>query len=187
MAEFFDELNDIHIKFIHQQKIFFTASAANEGTVNLSPKGMDTFAVIDNNTVAYLDLTGSGNETAAHLHQNPRFTIMMCSFDKHPLIFRMYGKGKVINQYHPDWKTWESKFPSIPGTRQIIVLDINNVQTSCGYAVPTAENFQQRDTLARWAKKKGENGIEEYWKEKNTESLDGLPTFIFEDSGNKTS
>jgi len=187
VAEFFDELNNKHIQFIHQQKIFFTASAASEGSINLSPKGMDTFAVIDNNTVAYLDLTGSGNETAAHLHQNPRLTIMMCSFAKQPLIFRMYGKGSLINQYHQDWKIWEARFPSIPGTRQIIVLNINKVQTSCGYAVPTAENFQERDTLRKWATKKGEEGIEQYWKDKNTESLDGYPTFILDNPDNKTS
>ncbi len=178
MAEFFDQLNDKHIQFIQQQLVFFTASAASNGHVNVSPKGMDTFSVIDNNTVAYLDLTGSGNETAAHLHQNPRLTIMMCSFATQPLIFRMFGQGKVINQYHQDWDTWLARFPAHAGTRQIMVLHIDKVQTSCGYAVPTAENFRQRDTLKKWAEKKGEKGIKEYWKEKNMESLDGFPTFI---------
>jgi len=178
MAEFFAELNEKHISFINDQKIYFVATAADEGNVNLSPKGMDTFTVIDNNTVAYLDLTGSGNETAAHLHQNSRMTIMMCSFDKHPLIFRMYGEGSVINQQQNNWQNWKNHFKDYPGTRQIITLKISRVQTSCGYAVPTAENFTERDTLKKWAEQKGDDGIRQYWKEKNITSLDGLPTHI---------
>ncbi len=181
MAEFFTQLNDKHIQFIKNQHIYFVATAANEGSVNLSPKGMDTFAVIDNNTVAYLDLTGSGNETAAHLHQNPRMTIMMCSFDKQPLIFRLYGEGKTINQYASDWPQWKKHFTYQPGTRQIIALKINKVQTSCGYAVPTAEHFTERSTLKKWAEKKGDDGIKQYWKNKNVTSMDGLPTRIFEE------
>ena len=180
MAEFFTALNEKHIKFIKKQKVYFVATAANEGSVNLSPKGMDTFSVIDNNTVAYLDLTGSGNETAAHLHENPRMTIMMCSFDKQPLIFRMYGQGNVINQRHNEWHTWNKHFTDYPGIRQIITLKINKVQTSCGYGVPTAENFTERNTLSKWAEKKGDEGIREYWEEKNTTSIDDLPTRIFE-------
>jgi len=178
MAEFFAELTDKHIKFIAKQKVFFTATAADEGLINLSPKGMDTFSVVNNNTVAYLDLTGSGNETAAHLHQNPRMTIMMCSFDKQPLIFRMYGKGSVINQYNESWQDWKKKFKEFPGTRQIITLQIEKVQTSCGYAVPTADNMKERDTLLKWAENKGEDGIQQYWQDKNLVSIDGLPTKI---------
>jgi len=181
MAEFFNELNEKHIQFIKKQLIFFTASAASDGLVNLSPKGMDTFAVVDNHTVAYLDLTGSGNQTAAHLHQNPRLTIMMCSFDKQPLIFRMYGKGKVINQYHSDWDRWLKRFPAHPGVRQIITLNIQKVQTACGYAVPMAENMTQRDTLKKWAEKKGIDGVKNYWKEKNTMSIEGKPTYILKE------
>jgi len=180
MAEFFSELNEKHIQFIKKQSVFFVATAAEQGSVNLSPKGMDTFAVIDNNTVAYLDLTGSGNETAAHLHQAPRMTIMMCSFDKQPLIFRMYGEGKVVNQYSMEWSKWKTHFQDYPGTRQIITLAISKVQTSCGYAVPTAENFNKRDTLEKWAQKKGEDGIQQYWKDNNQLSMDGFPTHIFE-------
>ena len=181
MADFFTALNEKHITFINNQKIYFVATAADEGTVNLSPKGMDTFTVIDNNTVAYLDLTGSGNETAAHLHQNPRMTIMMCSFDKQPLIFRMYGEGSVINQYHDEWQNWKTHFKDYPGTRQIIILKINKIQTSCGYAVPTAENLSERNTLVKWAEKKGDDGVRQYWKDKNKTSMDGLPTRILED------
>jgi len=184
VADFFETLNDKHIKFIQAQHIFFTASAANESLINLSPKGMDSFAVINDKTVAYLDMTGSGNETAAHIHKDGRLTIMMCSFAKQPLIFRMYGQGEVINQYHNDWETWQSHFPDYPGTRQIIVLHIQKIQTSCGYAVPTAENFQHRDTLIKWSENKGEDGIKQYWQDKNRESLDGYPTQIFEDSKN---
>lgn len=180
MADFFTELNEKHTQFIRNQKIYFVATAANEGSVNLSPKGMDTFAIIDKNTVAYLDLTGSGNETAAHLHQNPRMTIMMCSFDKQPLIFRMYGEGSVINQYSSEWPEWKKHFDDYPGTRQIITLKINKVQTSCGYAVPTAENFTERNTLVKWAENKGDDGIKQYWEDKNQVSIDGLPTEILE-------
>ena len=180
MADFFTELNEKHIQFIQKQKIYFVATAADKGNVNLSPKGMDTFVVIDNNTVAYLDLTGSGNETAAHLHQNPRMTIMMCSFDKQPLIFRMYGKGNVINQYSDEWTEWKTHFDDYPGTRQIIMLKINKIQTSCGYAVPTTEHFTERNTLVKWAEKKGDDGIKQYWEDKNLISMDGLDTHLID-------
>ncbi|MDH3326464.1 MAG: pyridoxamine 5'-phosphate oxidase family protein, partial [Gammaproteobacteria bacterium] len=98
--------------------------------------------------------------------------------DKQPLIFRMYGKGSVINQYHDDWPNWQKNFKKYPGTRQIITLKINKVQTSCGYAIPLAENMTDRDTLLKWAEKKGDEGIQQYWEEKNMSSLDGLPTHI---------
>jgi len=180
MADFFTQLNQKHKAFILKQKIFFTATAPEEGKINLSPKGMDTFQVIDDTTVAYLDLTGSGNETAAHLLQNGRMTIMMCSFDKQPLIFRLYGTGSVINQYHANWNDWINKFTPLSGTRQIIVMNIESIQTSCGYAVPIAENMSERDTLIKWADNKGEQGIKDYWAEKNQTSLDGLDTKLLE-------
>ncbi len=181
MAKFYSELNESLRKFIEEQKIFFTATAPIEGRINLSPKGMDTFRCIDTRTVAYLNLTGSGNETAAHLNENGRMTIMFCSFSEQPLILRLYGHGKVISPRHQEWDNFYELFDSLPGARQIIVLDINSVQTSCGYAVPLYELKSERKTLVQWANKKGENGIIEYWRNKNEKSIDGLPTKIFED------
>ena len=176
MAKFFDKIDDRISKFIAEQKIFFTASAANEGRVNLSPKGIDTFRVLDAKTVCYLDLTGSGNETAAHLAENGRLTIMMCSFEGAPLILRLYGKGEVIGQQSEKWEEFAKNFDNFPGTRQIIVLHVESLQTSCGFAIPIYEYKENRTMLIDWAEKKGEEGVREYWREKNQTSIDGLPT-----------
>lgn len=176
MAKFYPQLTRELQTFIQEQKIFFTATAPIAGRINLSPKGIDTFRCIDLATVAYLDLTGSGNETAAHLLDNGRMTIMFCSFDQQPLILRLYGLGKVILPRDEQWQTLHSLFPSLPGERQIIRLDIESVQTSCGYAVPLYEFKQERQTLIDWAKRKGMEGIKKYWQEKNQQSIDGLPT-----------
>lgn len=181
MAKFYSELTPELQTFIQQQKIFFTATAPIEGRINLSPKGIDTFRCIDSKTVAYLDLTGSGNETAAHLHQNKRITIMFCSFSEQPLILRLYGKGKVIHPRDKQWQQIDSLLPSIPGQRQIIIIDINSIQTSCGFGVPIYEFQQERQTLINWANKKGKQGIQEYWQAKNQKSIDNLPTKIFPD------
>ncbi|MBW4575446.1 MAG: pyridoxamine 5'-phosphate oxidase family protein [Aphanothece sp. CMT-3BRIN-NPC111] len=180
MAKFYPELNESLQYFIAEQKIFFTGTAPNVGRINISPKGMDTFRCVDNKTVAYLDLTGSGNETAAHLNENGRMTIMFCSFSEKPLILRLYGQGRVISHKNPEWKSFYSKFEPLPGERQIIVLDIDSAQTSCGYGVPLYELKEERQTLREWASKKGEDGIVEYWRNKNQKSIDGLPTKIFE-------
>jgi hypothetical protein len=180
MAKFFEQLNNTHIEFIQQQKLFFTATAPKSGRINLSPKGMDTFRIINSGTVAYLDLTGSGNETAAHIADSGRMTIMFCSFADNPLILRLYGKGEVITPNHPQWQTQLQEFQSMPGMRQIIVLHIDSVQTSCGYAVPLFSYEGERKTLARWAEKKGEDGIRQYWEERNQTSIDGLPTHLFD-------
>lgn len=176
MAQFYTELNPDLQSFIQEQKIFFTATAPTEGRINLSPKGMDTFRCFDNKTVGYLDLTGSGNETAAHLQENGRMTIMFCSFSSQPLILRLYGKGRVILPKNQEWQLLSPLFSSLPGERQIIVLNIDSIQTSCGYAVPIYEFKEERNTLITWAKNKGEQGIKEYWQAKNTTSIDGLPT-----------
>ncbi len=183
MAKFYSELNESLRQFIEEQKIFFTATAPSAGRINLSPKGMDTFRCIDNQTVAYLDLTGSGNESASHLHENGRMTIMFCSFSDKPLILRLYGKGRVIMPRHlVEWESFYSLFEPIPGQRQIIVLDIDSAQTSCGYGVPLYELKQERPTLKEWAMKKGDEGILEYWRTKNQKSIDGLPTKLFEEA-----
>jgi len=180
MAEFYSELNESLRKFIEEQKIFFTATApCSEGRINLSPKGMDTFRCIDNRTVAYLDLTGSGNETAAHLNENGRMTIMFCSFSEKPLILRLYGHGEVVSPRDQEWDNLSNLFDYLPGERQIMVMEINSVQTSCGFGVPLYELKSERKTLVQWADKKGKDGITEYWRKKNQKSIDGLPTKIF--------
>ena len=178
MAKFYDELNNELRNFISEQKIFFTATAPNNGRVNLSPKGMDTFRCFDNKTVGYLDLTGSGNETAAHISENGRMTIMFCSFSEKPLILRLYGKGEIIHLNSEKWKNYFPNFSSFVGERQIIVLNIESLQTSCGFGVPVYELKEEREKLLEWAEKKGESGIKNYWKEKNQFSIDGLPTGI---------
>lgn len=179
MAKFYPQLTSQLQDFIQKQKIFFTATAPHSGRINLSPKGIDTFRCIDLSTVAYLDLTGSGNETAAHLFENGRMTIMFCSFDENPLILRLYGGGEVINRESGRFNELHSLFPDIPGERQIIVLNIESVQTSCGFGVPVYEFKEERDTLTNWATKKGQSGIEEYQQKNNLESIDGLPTKLF--------
>ena len=181
MANFFNELNNSHIEFIQQQKMFFTATAPQSGRINLSPKGMDTFRIINANQVAYLDLTGSGNETAAHIADNGRLTIMFCSFDANPMILRLYGHGKVISPKHAQWEEYLNVFQPIIGMRQIILLNIDSLQTSCGFAVPLYSYEGERDTLLRWAKKKGDEGIQQYWQDRNQTSIDGLPTQLLVD------
>ncbi|MBS1792832.1 MAG: pyridoxamine 5'-phosphate oxidase family protein [Acidobacteria bacterium] len=178
MAKFLERIDDKIRRFIGEQKMFFTASAplAAAGRVNLSPKGIDTFRVLDDRTVCYLDLTGSGNETAAHLAENGRLTVMFCSFAGAPLILRLYGRGAVVHRNSPKWPELAALFDDFPGIRQIIVLHVESLQTSCGYAVPVYEFKEDRDQLIEWAAKKGADGIEEYRREKNRTSIDGLPT-----------
>lgn len=181
MAKFYDQLNDTQMVFIRQQKLFFTATAPQDGRINLSPKGMDTLRIINSSQVSYLDLTGSGNETAAHIADDGRMTIMFCSFDDNPLILRLYGRGEVITPNNAQWQPHIKLFEPLPGMRQIIVMHINSVQTSCGYAVPLYSYQGERDTLARWAEKKGEQGIRQYWTERNQTSIDGLPTHLLDE------
>lgn len=179
MAKFYSELNSELQQFIAEQKVFFTATAPTTGRINLSPKGMDTFRCIDSRTVSYLDVTGSGNETAAHLIENGRITLMFCSFTEQPLILRLYGQGKVIHPRDAAWEEFSTFFDDFPGERQIMVINLESAQTSCGYGVPVYEFQEERPTLKKWAKNKGEDGILNYWKEKNQTSIDGLPTHIF--------
>ncbi len=181
MSERFERLNDKHIEFIKSQHLYFVGTAATEGRINVSPKGLDSFRIINNNTVAWLNLTGSGNETAAHILENPRMTVMFCSFNKQPLILRLYGKSTVHHTRDDRWSELYSLFPDSPGARQIFELKIDLVQTSCGYAVPLYELKNERPTLTKWVEKKGSKEVQNYWKEKNMVSLDGKQTAIFED------
>lgn len=182
MARFYPALEARHRDFIAAQKLFFTATGTGDSRLNLSPKGMDSLRVLSDRRVAYLDLTGSGNETAAHLKHDGRMTMMWCSFDADPLILRLYGKGRIVRRQDAAWAELHHHFAALPGERQIIVLDIDAVQTSCGYAVPMYTYIGERDTLARWAEKKGAVGLLDYWREKNQVSIDGLPTDLLEDT-----
>ena len=179
MAKHHNEIDAKLAKFIKSQPIFFVATAAAEGRVNLSPKGLDgTFAIISPNRVAFLNLTGSGNETAAHLLKNDRITIMFCSFDKVPMILRLYGNARAIHSNDDEWGDYIGLFNDISGKRQIVIIDVFDIITSCGYAVPQMELVEQRDILVDWADKKGEEGIKNYWKEKNQKSFDGFETNV---------
>jgi hypothetical protein len=169
--------------FIAAQSVFFVATAprADDGHINVSPKGLDTFAVLDDASVAYLDLTGSGNETAAHVLENGRITVMFCAFSGAPRILRLYGSGRIILPEHDDWARLRLRFGVVPGERQIVVVDVQRIQVSCGFGVPLMEEVGPRDTLVRWAEKKGAAGLEAYRAEKNAVSMDGLRTPFAED------
>jgi hypothetical protein len=163
--------------FIEQQHVFFVATAplAADGHVNLSPKGLDTFRLLSPTQAAYLDLTGSGNETAAHVAENERITIMFCSFAGGPMILRLYGRGRVVLPGTPEWAELAPRFPEFASARQIVVADVDRVQTSCGFGVPTMELVGERDMLQQWAAKKGPEGLAAYRRQKNATSIDGLP------------
>lgn len=180
MANFTEELDADLRAWLEEQAIFFVATACADGRINLSPKGTDSLRCIDGRTVAYLDLTGSGNETAAHLMADGRITLMACSFGPKPRILRLYGRGRTVRPSHEDWEEHHALFPEQEARRQIIRLDIDSVQTSCGFGVPVAvEGLQPRDMFSAWAEKKGgQSVIREYQLEKNRESIDGLPTGI---------
>lgn len=180
MGKQYDSLSPSLKTFIEDQKIFFVATAAPDGRVNVSPKGMNSLRVLSPNKVLWLNVTGSGNETAAHLLEHPRMTLMWCAFEGRPNILRLYGNAKT---YHPRDEGWEellALFPALPGTRNIFELEVDLVQTSCGMAVPYFDYVGERDDLKTWATNKGSEGIQSYWQEKNQTSLDGKPTAIFE-------
>lgn len=167
--------------FISDQKIFFVGTAAIEGRVNVSPKGTDSFRVIDQNKIVWLNLTGSGNETAAHLLKNSRMTIMFCAFEGKPKILRLYGKAKIYHKRDRTFQKYSNLFPENVGARQIIEMEVDLVQTSCGFAVPLMFFKEERTTLNSWAEKQGEDNIKEYWKNKNTISIDGFETKILDE------
>lgn len=181
MAKFNDRILDQHREFIAKQKMFFVASAplGSSGHVNLSPKGNDSFRVLSDHQVAYMDMIGSGNETSAHLLENGRVTFMFCAFEGPPNILRLYGHGRTILPGHPDWENLAQHFQLQLSTRQIIIADIDKVQTSCGFSVPLYEYFGERDHAEKWALKKGLEGLETYKAEKNRISIDGLPAALF--------
>lgn len=163
-------------QFIENQKLFFVATATADSRINLSPKGMDSLRVINGNRVIWLNVTGSGNETAAHVQENPRMTLMFTAFEDNPMILRLYGTAKAIHNEDAEWKLLFPLLPKIPGARQIFDLNVDLVQTSCGMAVPLYDYVGEREQLNTWAAKKGKEGLREYWEEKNSISLDGKPT-----------
>ncbi len=165
-------------EFIAKQKIFFVGTATDSSRVNISPKGMDSLRVLDANRVIWLNVTGSGNETAAHLQSHPRMTLMFAAFEGAPMILRLYGKARAIHCMDEDWPELYAHFSPNTGARQIFDLQVDLVQTSCGMAVPFFDYVEEREQLNQWAVKKGEVDIRNYWREKNQFSLDGIATGI---------
>jgi hypothetical protein len=180
MGQKYSEIPDKLKPFIEAQKIFFVGTATADSRINISPKGMDSLRVLDANRVVWLNVTGSGNETSAHVQESPRMTLMFAAFEGSPMILRIYGQAKVVHQNDPEWKELFSLFPPIPGARQVFDLTVDLVLTSCGMAVPYFDYVEEREQLKNWAIKKGEGGIEEYWEDKNQLSLDGAPTHIMD-------
>jgi len=180
LSKFYTELDEKLQGFVADQKIFFVGTAASDGRVNVSPKGMDSLKVLNKNQLIWLNLTGSGNETAAHIFEKSRMTLMFCSFEGKPLILRIYGKARAIHPRDEEWSEWIKLFPDYPGSRQIFLLDIDSAQTSCGFAVPNYKYQEDRSDLVYWTEKIGDEGVKNYWKEKNQTSIDGKPTRILE-------
>ncbi len=178
MGKRYSELSDNDIQFIARQKMFFVGTAAAEGRVSVSPKGLDSFRVLSRSRVVWLNVTGSGNETAAHVLQDPRMTVMFCAFEGAPLILRLYGTAKAVHHNDPEWSELYSLFEPVPGARQIFDLAVDLVQTSCGMGVPYFDYVGERGALSEWALKKGEDGLKKYWEDKNQFSIDGAPTHI---------
>ncbi len=180
MATFFTELDEDLEEFIGNQGMFFVATAPAEGRINLSPKGMDCLRCIDSRTIGYMDMTGSGNETAAHLYENGRMTMMLCSFGPKPQILRLYGKGRSVYRQDAEWAGLASRFEIVTGARQIVLLEIESIQTSCGYAVPRYEFVEHRETLKKSSAHMGEAELANYRQTHNLESIDGQPTGLRE-------
>ena len=179
MAKQHDCITPDLAEFIARQPMFFVATAAENGRINLSPKGLDgALRVLGPKRVAFLNLTGSGNETAAHLRHNPRITLMFCSFDAKPLILRLYGQGRALHRRDQEWAQATSLFPDYPGKRQVVMVDVTGVISSCGFGVPRLTVAGQRTELLKWAEAKGEDGIRDYWREKNLISFDGEDTGV---------
>jgi hypothetical protein len=178
VAKTFDGIDEKLGQFLAAQAVFFVATAptAGDGLINLSPKGLaGTFAVLDPSTIAYLDVTGSGIETVAHLRENGRIVVMFCAFDGPPRIVRLHGRGRVVLPGDDDWEELAARFTPQPGTRSIIVVSVERVSDSCGFGVPVMRYEGERPTLGEWAVRKGEEGLVEYRITRNSTSIDGLP------------
>jgi hypothetical protein len=178
MAQKYSKLNEKFKSFIQQQQMYFIGTADKQGRVNISPKGLDSFKIINDTQVMWLNLTGSGNETAAHVLSSSRMTILFMAFEDRPMILRLYGQAQVIHMQDKQWSTLYSQFEDFMGARQIFVLDIDTIISSCGMAVPIYEFKQQRDELLKSAERKGIEKIKSYWLKKNQLSIDGKVTNI---------
>ena len=178
MGKQFESIEDVHRTFIEQQHMFFCASAAPDGLVNVSPKGMDSLRVMGPNRILWMNITGSGNETAGHLREHPRMTLMWCSFTTRPIILRTYGRARTVHQGDADWDDLSAHFPAHRSARQVFDLAVDLVQTSCGYAVPFMEYTGERDTMQKWVDDKSDADIRTYWAERNAKTLDGKPTGV---------
>ncbi|HVQ88883.1 MAG TPA: pyridoxamine 5'-phosphate oxidase family protein [Actinomycetes bacterium] len=178
MGKVLEQIDDRLLEFIQRQHLYFvgTAPSSDDGHINLSPKGhADTFSVVDQHTVAYLDLTGSGAESIAHLRENGRIVIMFCAFDGPPQIVRLHGRGRVVTPGDDEWAGLFDRFPDRPGARAIVVVDVTRISDSCGQAVPLYDYVADRDLLYRWAERKSDEQLDEYHRTRNATSIDGLP------------
>jgi hypothetical protein len=177
MGQVYEAIDERTADFIRAQHLFFVATAplAADGHVNLSPKGLDTFAILGPREVAYLDFTGSGVETIAHLRENGRIAILFCAFEGPPKIVRLHGRGEVIEPADPGFAAWMGRFPAYEHVRSVIRVAVERISDSCGYAVPRYDYVGERTQLLEWAERKGADGIRAYQAERNAKSLDGLP------------
>ena len=178
MAQQYPQITDRLRSFIEAQHLYFVATAARNGRVNVSPKGLDSLRILSPTRVVWLNGTGSGNETAAHLIDTPRMTIMFCSFGREPLILRLYGTARAVHEGDGEWPELLGLFPPMLGARNIFVLDVDLAMTSCGYGVPELDFARDRTMMDTWAAKKGPDGLRAYQAEHNQVSLDGLPTML---------
>lgn len=178
MGKIYSEITADHRQLMLMQKLFFVATAAPGCRINLSPKGMDTLHIMSANRILWMNLTGSGNETAAHLAEEDRMTVMFCSFDENPKILRLYGHATIVYPGDEQWSSFVDHFPAHAGQRQIIDMRVDLVHSSCGFGVPLYEFQGERSMLKQWATKKGPDGIRQYWKDRNRLSLDGKPIDI---------
>jgi hypothetical protein len=172
----FEKIEDIHQTFIEEQKMFFAATAASVGRINMAPKDTASLRVMGPNRIVWVNLTGAENETGAHLAESPRMTLMWCSFDQKPMILRAYGKATLIHPRDEAWSDLIELFPLRHGSRQVIDLAVDFVLKSCGFGVPLYDFVAHRDTLRRWEDKKDDDGVRQHWADYNQFSIDGKPT-----------
>ncbi|MEL6619817.1 MAG: pyridoxamine 5'-phosphate oxidase family protein [Pseudomonadota bacterium] len=181
MGKQFDRITDDLRGFIETQHMFFVGSAAATGRVNISPKGMDSLRILSPNRIVWRNLTGSGNETAGHLAQVNRMTLMWCGFEARPMILRAYGTAHTLHPRDDGFADLNALFPPSDGARQIYDVAVELVQSSCGYAVPFFDYVGERDVLQHWTDDKGPQGVADYWRDRNQTTIDGAPTHILAD------
>ncbi len=182
MGSRYQSLRDDLFDFIKEQKIFFVGTAADDGTINVSPKGWDSLRVMDANRIVWRNLTGSGNETAAHLAQNTRMTMMFCAFTGKPKILRLYGEARAYHSRDAEFEELDNLFEPHVSSRQLVDFRFDLVQTSCGFGVPFYEYQEERDNMDKWLATKTDEDIKDYWEQRNSVSLDGKPTYILEEN-----